>query len=39
MFLAAIAWGKGGGRGGEENFNIKESNCLLLKKIFFSVIC
>ncbi len=41
MFLAAIAWVKRGGRGGggKKNFNIKENNCLLLKKIVFSVIC
>ncbi len=37
MFLASIAWVKRGGRGGEEKFNIKENNCLLLNKNgFFS---
>ena len=38
MFLAAIAWVKRGGRGGKKNFYTKENNCLLLKKIVFSVI-
>ncbi len=38
MFLAAIAWVKRGGRGGENFFSIKKNNCFL-KKILFSVIC